>query len=334
MKLIILFLMFAAAACGPTVYSPFDSELNEFWEAFKLIFNKSYNLKEELSRRLIWEQKIADIVRHNLHADLGIHSYRRGINKLTDLKPEEYKRLNGYRGQSNSIGNATTWLSPMNVNIPESIDWRAKGYVTEVKDQKQCGSCWAFSTTGSLEGQHFKKTGKLVSLSEQNLVDCSHDEGNYGCNGGWMDQGFQYVKVNHGIDTEKSYPYEAAEKNCHFRKRDIGATCTGYVDLPEGDEEALKKAVATVGPISVAINSAGDFGSYSSGVYDVTFCPNTIADLTHGVLVVGYGTEGGKDYWLVKNSWGPSWGENGYIKMARNKNNQCGIATKASYPLV
>ncbi|GFT35565.1 cathepsin L [Nephila pilipes] len=196
-----------------------------------------------------------------------------------------------------------------------------------------CGSCWAFSTTGSLEGQHKKKTGQLVSLSEQNLIDCC--TANNGCHGGLMDDAFEFIKSESGIDTEESYPYEGAQDSCTFKSTGVGATCTGHVDIPSGDEDALKQAVANVGPVSVAIDAHHEsFHDYKVGVYDEPECRNEFSDLTHAVLVVGYGTEEGKDFWLVKNSWGQSFGVNGYIKMSRNKNNQCGIATVASYPLV
>lgn len=148
-----------------------------------------------------------------------------------------------------------------------------------------------------------------------------------------MDNAFRYIKDNHGIDTEKSYPYEAEDDKCRYTPSNSGATDRGYVDIESGNEEQLKKAVATVGPISVAIDASHEsFQFYAEGVYDEETC--STEELDHGVLVIGYGTENGQDYWIVKNSWGESWGQKGIIKMSRNRNNQCGIATQASYPLV
>nr|KAG5700301.1 hypothetical protein BaRGS_002647 [Batillaria attramentaria] len=172
--------------------------------------------------------------------------------------------------------------------------------INQLGDMERCGSCWAFSATGSLEGQHFKKTGKLVSLSEQNLVDCSQKEGNHGCGGGLMDYAFRYIEINNGIDTEESYPYIGKSGLCRFLPQDVGATDVGYVDIKRFNEKALQKAVATVGPISIGIDaSRPTFHLYKTGVYYDPKCNSTRLD--HGVLAVGYGEENGEKYWLVKN---------------------------------
>jgi len=309
------------------------------WQAWKLFHNKKYeSVDEESLRYTIWNENLKIIQRHNADKQ---SSFSMQMNHLGDMTSKEvHLILNGYNRQYKDTkskdlhGDASAFLPPNNVVLPKDVDWRTKGYVTPVKNQGQCGSCWAFSTTGSLEGQHFKKTGKLVSLSEQNLVDCSEAFGNNGCEGGLMDNAFKYIKANGGIDTEASYPYVARDGKCHFNKSSIGADDTGYMDISSGDELALKVAVGTVGPISVAIDAShSSFQFYKEGVYYEPDCSSS--QLDHGVLAVGYGTtEDGKDYWLVKNSWGTSWGNNGYIMMARNKNNMCGIATDASYPLV
>ncbi|KAF6017184.1 hypothetical protein EB796_024514 [Bugula neritina] len=310
-----------------------NNELNEHWDLFKVTHNKEYNSQqEETLRRMIWEGHVDYIAKHNREHDMGLHTYTLGINQYADMSNEEFVSvMNGYRGEKSN--SSVHFLPPSNAQVPESVDWRTKGYVTEVKNQEQCGSCWAFSTTGSLEGQHFKATGKLVSLSEQNLVDCSKAEGNQGCQGGLMDNGFTYIKKNGGIDTEESYPYTGKNGRCHYKSSETGATDTGYVDIKEGSETDLQSAVATIGPISVAIDASHmSFQLYRSGVYNERRCSSTRLD--HGVLAVGYGSMDGKDYWIVKNSWGASWGKEGYVWMSRNKKNQCGIATQASYPTV
>ena len=224
---------------------------------------------------------------------------------------------------------AATFIAPEGFVAPPAIDWRTKGAVTEVKNQGRCGSCWAFSATGSLEGQQFRKTGKLVSLSEQNLIDCSDYYGNHGCYGGLYDNAFKYVHDNHGIDTEKSYPYEAWEYIvCRFNNMTVGATDKGYVNLPKGDEDALAKAVATVGPISVAIDATHhSFQFYKRGIYEEQACREDKID--HAVLVVGYTP----DYWIIKNSFGTEWGEAGYMRMKRGVN-MCAVANVPAYPLV
>ncbi|XP_044022897.1 cathepsin L.1 [Siniperca chuatsi] len=331
-------LLVAAAVLAVASCASISLEELEF-HAWKLKFGRSYSSpSEEAHRRQIWVSNRKLVLVHNIMADEGIKSYRLGMTYFADMENEEYKRLisQGCLGSFNasvSRRGSSFLRLPGGADLPESVDWRDKGYVTDVKDQKQCGSCWAFSATGSLEGQTFRKTGKLVSLSEQQLVDCSGKYGNMGCMGGLMDYAFQYIQDNGGIDTEDSYPYEAEDGQCRYNPATIGAKCTGFVDVKQGDEDALKEAVATIGPVSVAIDASHvSFQLYESGLYDEPECSSS--ELDHGVLAVGYGSDNGHDYWVVKNSWGLGWGDNGYIMMTRNKHNQCGIATASSYPLV
>jgi len=306
------------------------------WEEFKQRHSKQYNNEvEERFRMKIYLENRHRIAKHNTDTQNG---FKLTMNKYGDLLGHEFtRRMNGYRQdlrnvtRQNLVGG--TFLTPEHFVAPKQVDWRTKGYVTPVKDQGQCGSCWSFSATGALEGQTKRKTGRLVSLSEQNLIDCSKDEGNEGCNGGLMDNAFQYIKQNKGIDTEDSYPYEARDDDCRYKKENLGGEDIGFVDVESGNEEKLMHAVASVGPIAIAIDASHEsFQFYSSGVYVEKKCSST--ELDHGVLLVGYGTEDGQDYWLVKNSWGTSWGDGGFIKMGRNLNNQCGVATQASYPMV
>lgn len=334
MKLFSLLFLFSAISVSYCSVSEMDV-LKEEWQAFKMQFNKVYEEVEDVFRMKVFLENKHKIAKHNqLHAQ-GNKTYSLKMNKFGDLLHHEFvATVNGFkRNYKDSLANGSIFLSPSNVVLPKSVDWREQGYVTPIKDQGQCGSCWSFSATGALEGQHFRKSGKLVSLSEQNLIDCSGKYGNEGCNGGLMDQAFEYIEYNHGIDTEESYPYKGKQGRCHYKKHNKGATDTGFIDIPSGVETKLQEAVATVGPVSVAIDASQEsFQFYREGVYDEPTCTQ---ELDHGVLVVGYGTtEDEKDYWIVKNSWGTTWGEDGYIKMTRNKENQCGIATQASYPLV
>jgi cathepsin L len=300
-----------------------DNEYRSAFANFKTTYGKTYLESEELHRFEVFKSNL-DFVNN---WDEKARGFQVGINKFADLTVEEFGAI--YRGTrlTKEYVEDTTPIDVSAYGI--DVDWRTKGAVTAIKDQGQCGSCWAFSTTGSTEAAHFFATGKLVSLSEQNLVDCSGAEGNAGCNGGLMDSAFQYIIKNHGIDTEASYPYHATDGSCKFKPADVGATITGYTDVAQS-ESALLQAVAGR-PVSVAIDASHQsFQLYRSGVYNEPACSST--QLDHGVLAIGYGSDGGSDFWLVKNSWGTEWGQNGYIWMSRNKNNQCGIATAASYP--
>ncbi|KAJ8383433.1 hypothetical protein AAFF_G00221330 [Aldrovandia affinis] len=309
-----------------------DPDLDLHWEMWKTRHSKVYKQQiEDFGRRRIWEQNLRMIALHNLEESLGMHSYDLAMNHLGDLTTEEVMHtLAGLRVPRNLDRGPSAFVGAPGASVPDSIDWREKGYVTDVKMQGACGSCWAFSAAGALEGQLMRTRGKLVSLSPQNLVDCSSKYGNKGCNGGFMDQAFRYVMDNQGIDSDSSYPYVGTEGTCRYSATNRAANCSSYHFVPEGSEGALKAALGEVGPVSVAIDATRPkFLFYRSGVYDDPSCTQKV---NHGVLAVGYGTLGGQDYWLVKNSWGLTFGDQGYIRMARNKGNQCGIALYACYP--
>ncbi|KAJ3608769.1 hypothetical protein NHX12_023299 [Muraenolepis orangiensis] len=312
-------------------------DLNDQWEAWRVNFQKIYtNEVEAVYRRAVWERNRMLVRRHNLEAEAGNHTFTLGMNHLADMTAEEVnQKLNGLIEELPVSFN--TWASaqgeekqPLPTLPPERVDWREKDMVTPVQDQGQCGSCWAFSAVGSLEGQMKRKTGVLVALSPQNLMDCSFSFGNYGCKGGYVHKAFDYVIYNGGIDSEGYYPYKQKEGECRYSYKGRAGYCSSYRVVPHGDEKALQVAVATVGPVSVSINaSLPSFHLYSGGVYNPQDC---VPVTNHAVLVVGYGTDKGQDYWLVKNSWRAAWGEEGYIRMSRNNNNLCGIANRPIYP--
>jgi len=314
----------------------------EEWETWKQMHAKNYDSPTEEKFRLkIYMENKAKVEKHNRRASMGKHSFHLKMNEFGDMLGHEFvARMNGYRmrpsNDSSRHAYAATFIAPAHTEgLPKNVDWRSHGAVTPVKNQGQCGSCWSFSTTGALEAMHFRKTGKLTSLSEQNLIDCSRSYGNQGCNGGLMDNAFQYIKDNGGIDTEESYPYEGEDDKCRYNAKNKGAWDVGFVDVEAGNEDALMKALATQGPCSVAIDASHEsFQFYSHGIYRDQEC--SPENLDHGVLAVGYGVDKktGEAYWLVKNSWGTTWGDQGYVKIARNERNMCGIASSASYPLV
>jgi len=291
---------------------------------------KVYSVADVKSKFDTWSQNKHLIDTHNS----GNHGYTLKLNEFADISDTQWifdrKNLNNHM-------TAVIHEEPVEYekddSLPESVDWRDKHVVTPIKNQQQCGSCWAFSAVGSMEGQHALKTGELVSLSESQIVDCDVNGGDEGCNGGWMDGAFSYVINNSGIERESDYPYDPQDDPCTFNKSKVAATFSNFSDV-HGGEEGLKQAIANVGPISVAIDaSCSSFQFYQKGVYYEPECSSTMLD--HGVLAVGYGTTAnGTDYWIVKNSWGENWGDKGYIYMSRNRDNNCGIATNPSYPIV
>jgi cathepsin L len=304
-----------------------EQEYQNRFQSWMQSNKKSYNHDQFQFRYRIFKQNTDFIESHNAAGK----PFKVAMNKFGDITNKEYRRL--FLGFNSSfVFDHTKVHRESNISAPASFDWRKQGAVTPIKDQAQCGSCWAFSTTGSVEGCH-KLAGKsLTSLSEQNIMDCSDSYGNEGCNGGLMTQAMQYIIDNKGVDTEASYPYTAEDGTCTFNSANVGATLGSYVNVNSGDEADLI-AKATKGPVSVAIDaSQASFQFYSSGVYNEPACSSD--QLDHGVLAVGWGTDStsGSDYYIVKNSWGTSWGMQGYIWMSRNKENQCGIATMATLP--
>ena len=284
---------------------------------------RSYGTRAEYNFRLEqFAAKVAEIeALNNKPGQTAVF----GINQYSDWTAEEMKTLNGYRGDFKEGYNPVTLDTE---NLKDSVNWVEKGAVTPVKDQGRCGSCWSFSTTGSMEGAHQIKTGDLVSLSEQQLVDCSWL--NLGCKGGIMDRAFQYTE-KHPLETEAEYPYKGKTVSpaisCHYKKDKGVVAATGFTDVPTGDADQLRAAL-NLGPVSIAIEADQTvFQTYKSGVLTGDECGT---QLDHGVLAVGYGTEDGQDYFLVKNSWSATWGDNGYIKIGAD--NVCGILTQPSYP--
>ena len=312
----------------------FLSEGDE-WKQFSNFqdrFSKRYENIQELENRFqIFRTNLRNIILHNLD---HTQNFTMGINQFTDLTPQEFKDkyVGGLKTAVGSYGCKT--FSSSASGAPSSIDWRQKGAVTSVKDQGQCGSCWTFSSTGAVEGAWAIATGKLIDLSEQELVDCATGVayGSHGCSGGEMEGAFKFI-IQNGQCSASSYPYTAKDGSC--QKCSAVAHISSCSDVKPNDQISLKAAVSQQ-PVSVAISADTRlFQSYSGGVITSTSC---YTSLDHGVLVVGYGTENGQDYWLVKNSWSSSWGDKGYVKIARSSSTNdpgvCGIAMDPSFPSV
>ncbi|KAF6215880.1 hypothetical protein GE061_000215 [Apolygus lucorum] len=299
------------------------------WEAYKSLYGKIYeDPEEDAMRKMTYEMNLEKFEAHNARHQQGLESYTLGVNHLSDWSNSELQLLNGFR-HSEELEWGTQIHQPSGLSLPASIDWREKNVVTSVKQQGQCGSCWAFSATGAVESQYAIKTGTLVNLSEQQLVDC--DTADHGCHNGTIQYALDYLS-QYGQEPLSDYPYDAQQGVCEFKQSDVMVKISSYYAIPRGDENALQDAIATVGPVAVAMD-ARLLGGYTGGIFDPPICSQDILD--HGVLVVGYGTtESGEDYYIIKNSWGDWWGEYGFFRMRRNANNLCGIATQATYPVM
>nr|QBH22528.1 papain-family protein [Oldenlandia affinis] len=289
---------------------------------------------EKAKRFTIFKQNVEWIEAFNAN---GTEGFKLAINQFADLTKDEFRTLRlGYTRQQPNLSPNSKDHTPFkyaNVSvIPPSIDWRTKGAVTPVKDQGQCGCCWAFSTVAALEGINQIKTKKLIPLSEQQLVDCDRAK-NQGCNGGLMNFAFDYILKNKGLNSGANYPYTGVDGVCNLQKSGVAATkITGHQVVPVNNEKALLQAVANQ-PVSVAVD-ASNFQFYSTGVYSAP-CGTK---LDHAVTAVGYGVDpNGVKYWLLKNSWAATWGEKGYMRIKREvpaKEGHCGIAMEAYFPLM
>ncbi|KAH7671969.1 Actinidain protein [Dioscorea alata] len=327
---LLLLLALLSLSSSSTIPSRSESEIRGLYERWLAEHGKSSNSLDD-QRYEIFKDNLRFIDEHNA----GNHSFVLGLNRFADLTNDEYRStyLGLRRSRSNRIPKVSDrYRFNAGDELPDSIDWRELGAVAPVKDQGSCGSCWAFSTIAAVEGINKIVTGDMIVLSEQELVDCDTTY-NMGCSGGLMDYAFEFIINNGGIDTEDDYPYNGLDGYCDPNRRNAKVvSIDSYEDVPVNSESALKKACASQ-PVSVAIEGGGRlFQLYQSGVFTGT-CGT---DLDHGVTAVGYGTEKGKDYWLVRNSWGKNWGEDGYVKMERNIKSpfgKCGIAIEPSYPI-
>lgn len=309
---------------------------------FQEKFSKKYDNVRELEQRFnIFRTNVREMIAHNANET---NTFVMDVNQFSDLTAAEFKeqrlgfiRKGGVKNIKSTvgIGSSCSTFSGTGATVPDSVDWRTKGAVTGVKDQGQCGSCWSFSASGAMEGAWFVSKGSLVSISEQELVDCAGIRyGSSGCNGGQMDGAFQFA-IDNGMCTESSYPYTSgvSQKGGSCQKCTTAVTVKECFDVKTNDQLALKEAVSKQ-PVAIAIEADTKyFQSYASGVLTASTCGTS---LDHGVLIVGYGTESnGQMYWLVKNSWGTTWGDQGYVKIARTESKSdagiCGIGMEASF---
>ncbi|KAI3459928.1 hypothetical protein Pfo_016591 [Paulownia fortunei] len=316
-------------------YSPDDltciDKLINLFESWIDKHGKKYkSVEEKLHRFEIFKDNLKHIDERNKVTS----NYWLGLNEFADMSHDEFKKM--YLGlKADQLPRRNESPEEFKYrdfeNLPKSVDWRKKGAVTRIKNQGSCGSCWAFSTVAAVEGINQIVTGNLTELSEQELIDCDTTYNN-GCNGGLMDYAFTYIVSNGGLHKEEDYPYLMEEGTCEENRDESKlVTISGYHDVPANDDQSLLKALANQ-PLSVAIEASGrDFQFYSGGVFD----GHCGTELDHGVAAVGYGSSKGLDYIIVKNSWGPKWGEKGYIRMKRNTGKpagMCGINRMASFP--
>jgi len=294
-------------------------------------FNKRYEPSEIKMRREIFEARLAKIMAHNRDST---KTWKEGVNQLTDRTEKELKTLRGYRKELSTVlpyrGMAMRWSTDIE-GLPASVDWRQKGIVSPVKDQGQCGSCWTFATAETIESHWAAATGQLAVLSEQQILDCTPNPdqcgGSGGCGGGTAELAMQRIMDMGGLSSEWTYSYSSywgAAQQCKFSTNSTPAAAKlkSYVKLPSNVYEPLLQAIANIGPIAISVDASA-WSHYETGVFNG--CNQTNPDIDHAVQLVGYGTDSTfGDYWLVRNSWSPAWGEEGYIRLRRSSAFTCG----------
>jgi len=317
-----------------------SEKTSKLWGLFKKEHRKSYGPAEDKLRLDLFKGRVKKILAQNAKQALGKATFTCNLNHLMDKSNEELARLRGYRAPNlhrrKRDLDAPRYKNTMRASsLPKSVNWTAEGCDGPVHNQDPCGSCYAYAAMGTIEDQACILKKKFVPLSTQYLVDCNRneDEGNWGCQGGYHQEAFEFATQN-GVVSEESYPDNNEDQNCTVSSEPI-YNLTGWSFIEDGNEVAMQQAVAKIGSISVYID-AGDelFAYYESGIYS----QDKWNSINHVVKIVGYGTIGSytnkQDYWIVKNSWGEGWGQGGYMQLARNKGGMCGISTDAAFPIV
>ena len=324
-KVLILALAITASVC--TELRGNQDQIFKAFNEFIVKYEKTYNSQAEFNARLAIFTKNFNRLHNYKGTRKSTHSV--GVTKFFDMSPQEFKNtyLNLKTSVLSQVLSEATVVNVEKEPLQASVDWRTKGAVYAVKDQGQCGSCWAFSTAANIEGQNFIKHKTLIPLAEQQLVDCDHN-GDQGCNGGLMENAFAYLKSAGGIMGQADYKYTAREGTCRFKKTSVKVVVTGFVKPSSDDETALATFLGKTGPLAVALN-AEPLQYYDGGIFNPDESECDPQGIDHAVTMVGYGSENGQDFWIVKNSWGASWGEQGYFRIARGTG-ACGINTMAS----
>jgi C1A family cysteine protease len=325
---VVVILTFALAVLA---FQRTEDEYEKLFHQFLADYQKPYQATPYIyqQRLAIFKKNQMLIDEHNAKKD----TYFLRMNQFGDMTDEEYSEfVLMKKGRPIGPSKARQLKVPHTFNAPAEFDWRQHNAVSPVKNQGSCGSCWAFSTVAAIEGAYAIATKNLTTFSEQQLVDCNTV--NEGCNGGWPHEALEYIIDNNGINTDKCYPYTGRDGKCKYNPSCVGTVVSSYYNVTSGNETSLLYAVLQA-PVSVAVfASSSKFRFYGGGVLQVPNCPKRVDELDHAVTAVGYGVLNNTKYWLIKNSWGKSWGEGGYIKMARDADNMCGVATYAQVAVV